>query len=102
MLDFALKATGFLKDKERSDLEIDEIRTLAAAHLVEMISHAAETVTPDFREKYKEVPWMQIAAAGERLSPGDGEIDTDMVWAITSRDLPALIIKLRKIIREEG
>lgn len=102
MLDFGVKAVEFTREKSRPDLDTDEIRLWAVAHLVEMMSHAAGSVTQEFREKYKEVPWSQIAAAGARLSPGDGGVDRDMIWAMASRDLPALIMKLRKIIREEG
>lgn len=101
MLDFAVKAVEFNKEKNRSDLDNDEVLVLAVAHLVEMMSHAAKAVTQEFREKYEEIPWQQITAAGERLSPGDGGIDTDMVWSIVSWDLPALITKLKKIMREE-
>ncbi len=102
MLDFAVKAVAFTRDKDRTDLDQDEIRALALAHLVEMMGRAAAAVTAEFQDKYQEIPWAQIAAAGKRLTPGDGEVDLDMVWAITSRDLPPLISRLKRMIRAEG
>jgi uncharacterized protein with HEPN domain len=102
MLDFANRAVEFITDKSRGNLETDVMRSLAIAHLVEMMGNAARIVPDEFRRKYPEVPWAQITAAGERLSPGDGEVDLDVIWTIVNRDLPPLIAMLRRIIREEG
>jgi uncharacterized protein with HEPN domain len=102
MLDFARKAVDFNKDKNRADLDANEMLALATVHLVELMCNAAQLVTAEFRGRYQDVPWAQIAATKDRLGQGDGEVDLDVIWAIVNRDLPPLITHLRRIIREEG
>jgi uncharacterized protein with HEPN domain len=102
MLDFARKAVDFTREKTRDDLDDDELLALATVHLVELVCNAAKSVGTEFRDRHPEIPWEQMAGTGERLADPETDVDLDVMWSIVTRDLPPLLIKLRKIIREEN
>lgn len=101
MLDFARKAVSFTKDRSRSDLDSNEMLAMAVIHLVEMLGEASRGVTSEFRQRYPEVPWDQISGTRNRLAHGYIDVDLDIIWAIITKDLPPLIIQLRRILKNE-
>jgi len=102
MLDFARKAVQFNKGKSRADLDSNEMLAFATVHLVEMLGEASRTISEDFRGQYPEVPWDLISGTRNRLAHGYIDVDLDIIRSIVTRDLPPLIIQLRRILKEEG
>jgi len=102
MLDAAEKAKGFAEDRNRANLDSDEIFALALVRLLEIIGEAARGVSVGFRERHPEIPWAEIAGTRDRLIHGYFDVDLDIVWGIVTRDLPPLIAQLEEIIKEEG
>ena len=100
MLDFASKAVQFTKGKSRGDLDSNEMLAMATIHLVEMIGEASRGISAEFQKLYPEVPWEEISGTRNRLAHGYIDVDLDIIWAIVTRDLPPLIVQLRRILRE--
>src|SRR4051794_23291041 len=91
ILDAATKAVAYTRGLERAVLDADEMRALAVVRLLEIVGEAARAVTDGTRTQFAEVPWRQIAGTRDRLIHGYDAVDLDVVWAITTRDLPLLI-----------
>jgi uncharacterized protein with HEPN domain len=102
MLDFARKAVQFNKGRRRSDLDSNEMLAMATIHLVEMVGEASRSVSETSREKYPEIPWEQISGTRNRIAHGYIDVDLDIIWTIVTRDLPPLIVRLRRILKNEG
>jgi uncharacterized protein with HEPN domain len=102
MLDFARKAVQFNKGRSRADLDTNEMLAMATIHLVEMLGEASRSVSEALRKKYPEIPWEQISGTRNRLAHGYIDIDLDIIWTIVTRDLPPLIVKLRRILKNES
>ncbi len=102
MLDFARKAVQFSRGKQRGDLDSNEMLAMATIHLVEMLGEASRNITPELQQRYPEVPWELISGTRNRLAHGYIDIDLDIIWTIVTKDLPPLIIKLRRILKNEG
>jgi uncharacterized protein with HEPN domain len=98
ILSHAREAVEIAQGKTRSDLDKDRLLNLALTHLVEIIGEAANRVPDDIREKYPELPWLQMVGARYRLIHGYDNVDFDILWVIVKRDLPELIIQLQKIL----
>ena len=98
MLDAARKARGFTQDRERSDLESDEMLSLAVVRLLEVIGEATAHVSEAVQAANPQVPWRQITGARNRLIHGYFDVDLDVVWAILQGDLPPLIAHLERIL----
>ena len=102
MLDFARKAVEFNKGKTRADLDSDEMLAMATIHLIELIGEASRTISEEVRSQYPEVTWESISGTRNRLAHGYIDVDLDIIWTIVARDLPPLIVQLRRILKNEG
>ena len=100
MLEAAQQASKFLTNRNRTDLDNDEILVLAVLKLIEIIGEAASAVSPELKYKYKEIPWKQIISVRNRLIRGYFDINYDILWGIANHDLPPLIKNLEKILSE--
>lgn len=102
MLDFARKAVKFTKGKTRGDLDANEMLAMATIHLVEMLGEASRNISSELRQRYSEVPWELINGTRNRLAQGYIDVNLDIIWTIVTKDLPPLIVKLRRILKDEG
>jgi uncharacterized protein with HEPN domain len=102
MLDFARKTVQFNKGKSRAALDSDEMLAMATIHLIELIGEASRTISTELRHKYPEIPWDAISGTRNRLVHGYIDVDLDVVWTIVTKDLPRLIVQLRRILEDEG
>jgi uncharacterized protein with HEPN domain len=76
--------------------------TLSIVKSIEIIGEAATKITKETKEKYPEMPWVNIIAMRNRLIHVYFDIDLDRVWDTVTDDLPPLIAKLEKIISAEA
>lgn len=90
MLDATEKATILTAGKTKTDLETDELLSLAIVRLLEIMGEAAKSVSEGVRGDWPSVPWKQIAGTRDRLIHGYFNVDLDIVWSIVTQDLPAL------------
>jgi uncharacterized protein with HEPN domain len=60
MLDAAKEALSFAKNKSRNDLYADRMLALSIVKSIEIIGEAASTVSKEFREKRKGIPWQAL------------------------------------------
>jgi uncharacterized protein with HEPN domain len=102
MLDSARDALSFTENKTRDDLEKNRMLTLSIVKSIEIIGEAATKITKETKEKYPEMPWVNIIAMRNRLIHVYFDIDLDRVWDTVTDDLPPLIAKLEKIISAEA
>ena len=102
MLDAAREAVSFARNKNRSDLDSDRMLVLSIVKSIEIIGEAASTITKEFCEKHKEIPWANIIAMRNRLIHVYFDIDLDRVWDTVTDDLPPLIAVLEKTISQKS
>ena len=99
MLDAAQTALEFTAKKKRSDLDTDAKLALALVRLLEVVGEAARHVSDETRRRSPGIPWKAIAGTRDRLVHGYFDVDLEIVWQITTRDLPSLIKELKKIFK---
>ena len=102
ILDSARKAVRFTSEKNRGDLDADELLALALVRLLEIIGEASTGITEGFRAKYPEIPWRQMADTRNRLIHGYFDINYELIWETATRELPPLVAKLEKALAQEG
>lgn len=101
MLDAAKKAVQFSQGRQRSDLDDDEMFSLAVVRLIEIVGEAAGKVETTTQERHPGIPWRLITSARHRLIHGYDDVDFDIVWSIITQDLPELIQQLEEAIKDE-
>lgn len=98
----AQEAVEIQDGKRREDLDSDRLLNLALTRLVEIIGEAANRVPPSTKEKYPDLPWMQMIGARNRLIHGYDSVDFDILWVIVHEDLPVVITQLEEILSQEN
>ena len=99
MLDAAEQAIAFTKNKNRADLDTDQMLLFAVIHAIEILGEAAGKVSKEFRDQYPVLPWPSIIAMRNRLVHAYFDIDLDRVWSTVTDDIPPLISELRTLLK---
>jgi uncharacterized protein with HEPN domain len=98
MLDAARKAIGFTQERQRTDLDTDEMMTLAVVRLVEILGEAAKNVSQDIKDQSPDIAWRQVAGTRDRLTHAYFDVNLDIIWDIVTHDLPLLVVKLELLL----
>ena len=85
MLDMARKALRLVQGKSRRDYEQDETLSLALTHLLQVVGEAARKVSPQFRERHRDIPWVAIVGLRHRVVHNYLHVDLDLVWDVVQR-----------------
>jgi len=101
MLDAAVEACSFVAGKSRIELNTNRMLALSLVKDIEIIGEAANKVTEETRNKYKDIPWLDIIDMRNHLIHAYFDIDLDILWDTVADDLPPLIETLKKIIQPE-
>ena len=101
MLDATRKAVEFSKDRQRVDLDTEELLALGLVRLIEVIGEAASKIETDTHDLYPDIPWRSIIGARNRFIHGYDDVDLDIVWSIITNDLPPLAKQLEQAIESE-
>ncbi len=94
-------ALQFSKGRSRKDLENDRIFALAIIKCIEIIGEAASKVSNESRDKYPDIPWLDIINMRNRMIHAYHDVNLDIVWATIIKDLPPLSKDLQNILTSE-
>jgi len=94
MADHARRAIAACRGRRREDLGMDDVLAAALERFIEVVGEAASKVSPATRDRLAEIQWAEIIGMRNRLVHGYASVDHDVVWAVVTHDLPALIASL--------
>lgn len=98
MIEAAKTTQSFIAERKRSDLDTDQMLSLALARAIEIIGEAASKVSPKTRSATPFVPWAQIIAMRNRLIHAYFHIDNDIIWKTITEEVPELLLALLTIV----
>ncbi len=82
----------------RKAFNADELIQVYILHYLQILGEAAYKVPPEFRNKHSEVPWDAIQGMRHILVHDYFQVDLEVVWGVTVKDLPVLKQKLQNIL----
>jgi len=91
----------YLKDKSYEEFEENRMLQDAVIREIEIIGEATKNLSVEFKNKYSEIPWRQIAGMRDKLIHGYFGVDLGAVWDTATKDIPSLRKKLREILKME-
>lgn len=94
MIDYALKAEAFTRDKTIQDFMQDEVLLFAVARVLEVIGEASKQVPASIKDQYSQVPWRSIAGIRDKIIHQYFGIDAEVLWVTVNEDLP----KMRHVV----
>ncbi|WP_340819676.1 DUF86 domain-containing protein [Methanolobus sp. WCC4] len=84
------------KDEFLEDIQLQD----ATIRRIEIIGEASKNIPEEFRNKYPEVPWSEMARTRDKLIHGYFGVDLNLTWDIVQHDLPELKQKMYRILND--
>jgi uncharacterized protein with HEPN domain len=95
------KVVRYTEGRSKDQVFDDEIRAEAVLLNLHIIGEAVKKLPADLRERYPDVAWREIAGLRDFIAHTYFALDSDILWDAVERDVPALLVAARKIIRTE-
>ena len=77
--------------------EKDKMRKLAVERQLEVIGQAANKISNETQETFKNIPWGNIIGLRNKLAHDYGEILAERIWNISMTSIQKLLEELEKI-----
>lgn len=101
MVDATNQALTFVAEKSRSELETDQLLTLALVKLIEIFGEAASKITRDAKSQTQEIPWADIVAMRNRLIHGYFDVNLDIIWRTVTEEMPPIARQIENLLSSD-
>ncbi|MCK4224221.1 MAG: DUF86 domain-containing protein [candidate division Zixibacteria bacterium] len=91
---------SFIGSMERDEFFKNNLVQSAVIRQLEIIGEAVKNLSGVLRRKYKEIPWSDIAGLRDKLIHGYFGVDLELVWKISTKNIPELRSQISKILVE--
>lgn len=105
ILDMFLACKRILEYTKGMDYEMFSKNQLvidAVARNIEILGEASKNISKQFKEKYHNVEWSEIAKTRDKIIHNYFGISLTILWDIITIDIPLLKEKLEKVIELEN
>jgi len=100
ILDAIYRIEEYTKEVKYKDFMDKNLIQAGVMREIEIMGEATKRLTQEFKEKYPDIPWKKMAGTRDKLIHDYFGVDIDAVWHTVKQDIPALRVKVRKIIKE--
>jgi uncharacterized protein with HEPN domain len=94
------KIEDYTRGLSQEEFSQDSQAQDAVIRRLEIIGEAVKNLPEDFRVKYADVPWRQIAGLRDVLIHGYFGVNLNRVWLVIEKDLPDLKEKVAQVLKE--
>ena len=102
MLDSILKIEEFVGSMSYEDFVEDDKTSSAVVRKLEIIGEASKNIPEEIRQKYKDIPWSDMAKTRDKITHFYFGIDYEIVWKVIKERLPALKEQIKKMLGDVG
>lgn len=100
ILEASRNIAKFIQGKTFETFENDILVAAGVNYQLMIIGEATKLLPIELRNKYTDVPWKRMAGLRDILIHQYHSADSKETWKIASLDVPELVEKLEKILKE--
>lgn len=91
---------NFVGAMEKDEFLKNVLVQSAVIRQLEIIGEAVKSLSGVLKRKHKEIPWSDIAGLRDKLIHGYFGVDLELVWKISTKNIPGLKNQTSKILVE--
>ena len=88
---------SYISGKDQTSFGEDQVTQDAVVRQLEIVGEATKRISKEFRAKYPDIPWSDMAGMRDVLIHDYIDVDFDVVWKTASEDVPLLKQLIEKI-----
>jgi uncharacterized protein with HEPN domain len=92
-------AMTFVRDRERVELETNQMLVYALVRALEIVGEAASKISAAGRAEFPDLPWADMIGMRNRLVHAYFDVDIDTLWDTVADDVPPLAARIKEILR---
>ncbi len=101
ILDAVLRIEEYTQNVHKEQFKENKMMQAAVIREIEIIGEAAKRLTNEFKQKYSNVPWKQMAGMRDKVIHDYFGVDIDIVWNTVKKDIPLLKSHFNIILENE-
>lgn len=101
ILDAIEKIEMFMKGVSRENFQKNIQLQDALIRRIEIIGEAVKNLPKEFRNKYENIPWGDIAGMRDKLTHHYFGVDLEIVWKSVNEEIPELKKYIKNILEKE-
>ena len=90
----------FVGNMTLEEFKADEKTSSAVVRKIEIIGEATKNVPKEIRQKYKELPWSDMARMRDKIIHSYFVVDYEVVWKTIKERLPEIKPKIGTILKD--
>ncbi len=102
MLDAAKEAVFLARNRQKFDLQINQVLAISLVECLNIIVEAAANISPESQQELSGIPWAKIVNIRTYRNQTDFDINLDIVWEIVTKELPLWINQLDRFLAADS
>ena len=95
-------AQRFIADLAYEAFRDNDLVFYAVTRCLEIISEASRRLPADMKQRHPDIPWAEMAAAGNVYRHEYEDVDQRLVWGTVRTRLPPLLVMVESELRRLG
>lgn len=100
ILDYAKTSLEFIENTSYEEFSSDKKIVFATVRALEVIGESSNRISNDLKEKYSQLPWIEMRGLRNRIIHNYDDIDYVIIWNVLKNEIPKLIAQIELIINE--